>query len=374
MINDFIGDARTRILQHFPERQLYMRSGGEVKYYLFSTRLQLAITAGLSLMALWCLYTMINLLIGNNPLSTPGQRFKQQQVNYERQLADSRAKEEKSRLLLAEQRTNFEQMARGFEEKHQTLSQIMDSTDTVVTSIPIVQYADNRVLMAPTSRNSTPRKARRMFEKTSSLTTGLDIDDSLTNLNTTQNEQLLSAETSTLDRIEYNRALIQHTDLNIDTVLEENPFGKGGPYLPTQPGDLNENGFLPRTLAIQARLAEVDMLENAVKSLPIAQPVPADSYRTSGFGLRRDPFTKRPTQHQGIDFGGQRNTPILATAAGTVTYVGRNGAYGKTVEIDHGHGFKTRYAHLNKTLVKRGQKIAKGEKIAGMGSTGRSTA
>jgi murein DD-endopeptidase MepM/ murein hydrolase activator NlpD len=78
--------------------------------------------------------------------------------------------------------------------------------------------------------------------------------------------------------------------------------------------------------------------------------------------------------HHGLDFGGQRKTPIVATAAGIVTRVGRSGAYGNMVEIDHGHGFKTRYAHLYKTFVKRGQTVDKGEKIGGMGSTGRSTA
>ncbi len=374
MINDFIGDARARVLQHFPERQLYLRSGGEVKYYLFSTRLQLAITSALAFMALWCLYTMVNLFLGVNPLSTSSQRFKQQEASFERQLADARAKEEKAQLLLAEQRTSFEEMARGFEEKHQTLSQIMGTTKAVATTLPTIQYADNKVLMTPTSRDFTLRKSRRTFEKTAEVTTGLDIDSSLNSLSSTQNKRLETAESDTLNRIELNRALIQQTDLNVDTVLEQSAFGKGGPYLPADTAQLNENGFIPRVHTIQARLAEVEALEKAVSSLPLAQPVPSDSYRTSGFGLRRDPFTKRPTQHQGIDFGGQRNTPIFSTAAGTVTFVGRNGAYGKTVEIDHGHGFKTRYAHLHKTHVKRGQKIEKGEKIAGMGSTGRSTA
>ena len=374
MINDVIGDVRARILQHFPERQLYLRSGGEVKYYLFSTRLQLAITSLLAFMAIWCLYTMINLFMGVNPLSTSGQRFKQQEASFERQLADARAKEEKAQLLLAEQRTSFEEMARDFEQKHQALSQIQVSSDTAASSQSSVEYAGNRVLMTPVARNHRPRKARRKFESSAELATGLDIDNSLNTLSSTQNQRLASAEADTLEQIERNRALIRQTDLNVDTILEENPFGKGGPYIPVDTSSFNENGFIPRISSIQARLAEVQALEQAVLSLPLAQPVPSDSYRTSSFGLRKDPFTKRPTQHQGIDFGGRKNTPIFATAAGTVTFVGRNGAYGKTVEIDHGHGFKTRYAHLHKTHVKRGQKIEKGEKIAGMGSTGRSTA
>jgi len=119
---------------------------------------------------------------------------------------------------------------------------------------------------------------------------------------------------------------------------------------------------------------EAEVLETAVTSLPLGHPVDAETYRTSGFGLRQDPFTKRPTMHHGLDFGGRQETPIVATAEGVVVRVGKNGAYGRMVEIDHGHGFKTRYAHLHKTFVKRGQTVDKGQKIGGMGSTGRSTA
>jgi len=90
--------------------------------------------------------------------------------------------------------------------------------------------------------------------------------------------------------------------------------------------------------------------------------------------MRKDPFNKRPAFHAGIDFGAYRLAPIVSTADGVVKFVGRNGGYGRTVEIDHGHGFMTRYAHLEKTYVKRGARVKKGEKIGGMGSTGRSTA
>ena len=77
--------------------------------------------------------------------------------------------------------------------------------------------------------------------------------------------------------------------------------------------------------------------------------------------------------HTGMDIASYRNAPIVATADGKISFAGRRPGYGRVVEIEHGYGFKTRYAHLDKTYVKRGQKIEKGEKIAGMGSTGRST-
>lgn len=378
MINDMIGDVRSYVLRHFPERQIYLRSGGEVKYYVLSTRLQMAVVSGLTVMALWCLFTMINLMVGHNPLRSSSQQMNLEKANFERMLADSRAKEENTRLMLAEQRTNFETMARQIEEKHQTLAQMMgnQSFPVVPAGPDAVEYADDRVLMSPTARDATPRQSRRNIVKTASLSTGLglDLDNSLNTLGETQDAYLISAERETLDRIERNRALIQSTDMDIETVLSEAGFGKGGPYIPVEGLITDTTGFVSRVSAIQARAAEADALNSAIVSLPLGHPVGAETYRTSTFGLRQDPFTKRPTMHHGLDFGGQRNTPIVATADGVVIRAGRNGAYGKFVEIDHGYGFKTRYAHMHKTFVKRGQTVEKGTKIGGMGTTGRSTA
>lgn len=376
MINDLIGDIRTYVLRHFPERQIYLRSGGEVKYYVLSTRLQLAVVSTLTVMAVWCLYTMINLLVGHNPLRTSSQQMRSLKANYEREVADMRAKEENTRLMLAEQRANFETMAREIEEKHQTLSQIMGNNDfSVAVSGPSnIEYVAERVLMSPTARDTTPRQSRRDIVKTASLSTGLNLDNSLNTLGETQDVFLIAAEREALDKIERNRALIQSADMDVETVLSQSTFGKGGPFIPVEGLVVDQSGFVSRVSAIQARAAEVEALDTAVNSLPLGHPVDTETYRTSTFGLRQDPFTKRPTMHHGLDFGGRRLAPIVATADGIVTRVGRNGAYGKMVEIDHGHGFKTRYAHLHKTFVKRGQKVDKGFKIGGMGTTGRSTA
>ena len=132
MRNDLIGDARAFILRHFPERQIYIRtSSGELDFKVLTTKQQLILVGGLSMMAIWCLFTMFNLLIGNNPLQSSKQEFRQLKAEYERILADSKAKEDNAKLLLAEQRSNFESMARQLEEKHQTLSQIMGSTTAV---------------------------------------------------------------------------------------------------------------------------------------------------------------------------------------------------------------------------------------------------
>lgn len=101
--------------------------------------------------------------------------------------------------------------------------------------------------------------------------------------------------------------------------------------------------------------------------------MPASGRITSKFGNRRDPFTRKIQFHQGIDIANSSGTSIKAAAKGTVIYAGYNGGYGRTIIIDHGNGYKTLYAHNRELLVKKGEKVEKGQVIAKMGSSGRST-
>jgi len=94
---------------------------------------------------------------------------------------------------------------------------------------------------------------------------------------------------------------------------------------------------------------------------------------SSGFGRRTDPFTGRQAVHNGIDFAGRKGSDVVAVAAGVVTVAGKRSGYGKLVEISHGDGFVTRYAHNEKNLVEPGEVVRKGQTIALMGSSGRST-
>jgi murein DD-endopeptidase MepM/ murein hydrolase activator NlpD len=94
---------------------------------------------------------------------------------------------------------------------------------------------------------------------------------------------------------------------------------------------------------------------------------------TSGFGVRSDPFLRDPAMHTGLDFRADIGEPARATAAGTVTIAGRNGGYGNMVEVDHGNGFATRYAHLSAIDVEVGQTVRIGQIVGKTGSTGRST-
>lgn len=115
--------------------------------------------------------------------------------------------------------------------------------------------------------------------------------------------------------------------------------------------------------------------ETRIKSIPAIQPVAnKDLKRTaSGYGYRTDPIYHVRKFHYGMDFACDTGTPVYATADGVVKYARWKTAYGNLIEIDHGYGYVTRYAHLSKMLVKQGQKVVRGEEIAKAGSTGKST-
>ncbi len=119
---------------------------------------------------------------------------------------------------------------------------------------------------------------------------------------------------------------------------------------------------------------EAEVLRNSVLKdmLPNSRPVTA-AFNSSSFGWRTDPFNKHRAFHEGLDFTANTGSPIHAAADGIVTSSSRTPAYGNLVKINHGAGLETRYAHASKLLVKKGERVIKGQVIAKVGSTGRST-
>ncbi len=149
------------------------------------------------------------------------------------------------------------------------------------------------------------------------------------------------------------------------------PVGMGGPL---EPATDEEIAALPAVEGsdLDRSVVRLQAAQRLIAVLPLASPL--DSYRvTSPFGLRKDPMTKRRAMHKGIDMAAPWNARVLSPAPGRVTRAGRNDAYGLMVEIDHGMGIVTRYGHLKKLLVKRGQKVDFRQPLGIVGNTGRST-
>ena len=161
------------------------------------------------------------------------------------------------------------------------------------------------------------------------------------------------------------------------------PPGQGGPLVAFPERQMSENGLeqqLDRLSHVVSDRSdkllalETILLQNQLsrKLLPSIPPVHTGFY-SSNFGWRVDPFTGQSAMHEGVDFVATVGTPIYASAGGVVAYASLHPQYGNMVEIDHGNDIITRYAHSSKLFVKVGQVVRRGDKIAEVGSTGRST-
>ncbi|HEX5132062.1 MAG TPA: peptidoglycan DD-metalloendopeptidase family protein [Candidatus Krumholzibacteria bacterium] len=119
-------------------------------------------------------------------------------------------------------------------------------------------------------------------------------------------------------------------------------------------------------------LGELESASEKIRTTPSLRPVDV-GFISSRFGWRMDPMTGRRTMHRGVDFSARLGTPVYATADGVVTFSGVWQTYGNVVEVSHGGGFVTRFAHLERRLVQKGQRVTRGDVIGRVGSTGRST-
>jgi murein DD-endopeptidase MepM/ murein hydrolase activator NlpD len=161
--------------------------------------------------------------------------------------------------------------------------------------------------------------------------------------------------------------------------------GKGGPMLPTmrslsltaQPLDatfdavVHEFGQFHKTVGSLPDNWSREL--NRLRTFPTGMPLAGGFRLSSGFGMRTDPFTGMLGRHDGLDFTSAIGAPILATADGVVSRSGWEDTYGNIVEITHAEGFMTRYAHISTRHVTEGQRVKRGDRIAEVGSTGRST-
>ncbi|MGI9364150.1 MAG: M23 family metallopeptidase [Rhizobiaceae bacterium] len=183
-----------------------------------------------------------------------------------------------------------------------------------------------------------------------------------------QTEQLQIAEIRKIKKAADRKVEKLASILSKQGIKLPNQDAIGGPLIELKGGvDLSQS-----ISALDASLTMLDKMRSAANSFPHGSPSPGTRI-SSRYGNRKDPFTGRSAVHSGLDFSARRGTPVHATATGTITKAGRKGGYGKLIEIDHGDGITTRYAHLSKIRVKIGQRVAKGKVIGNVGSTGRST-
>ncbi|MBC7285593.1 MULTISPECIES: M23 family metallopeptidase [Alphaproteobacteria] len=201
----------------------------------------------------------------------------------------------------------------------------------------------------------------------------------------------------TLERIAFAEDLIAKTGVPVFDLLPGPPpppppprelakGPQGGPFVPyreesgiaaTRGESLSRAGLRAVSLehleaSIEAQMDRWEHVQNILVAIPFAAPM-TEYALSSGFGPRSDPFSRRPARHEGLDFTAPYKSDILVTAPGIVRHAGWRSQYGRLVEVDHGNGLSTRYAHLAKVTVKVGEKVEFGDVIGLLGSSGRST-
>ena len=178
----------------------------------------------------------------------------------------------------------------------------------------------------------------------------------------------------TIRSVERMAAALTKTGLSFDRRHTQDglphnvPKDVGGPFVPLSAGGFEQNAAL-----LQDATAQQAHLTALIAAVPLRKPLVGSLDVTSGFGARLDPFLGRPAMHTGIDLRDSLGEAVRATATGTVSIAGADGGYGNLVEIDHGNGLRTRYAHLGSIDVIMGQKVVPGAIVGLVGATGRAT-
>ena len=175
----------------------------------------------------------------------------------------------------------------------------------------------------------------------------------------------------THNRVIKMRDLIETAGLSPDRYLAKPQAGVGGPYVPLPAGA--DAAFSLAVASLRGVLDSDAQLRGALARIPVAMPVAGHPDITSPFGARLDPFLGRPALHTGVDLREGYGSDIRATGAGRVVLAGVAGGYGNMVEVDHGNGLTTRYAHMGEISVAEGQTVARGTVLGHVGATGRAT-
>ncbi|MCR9134738.1 MAG: M23 family metallopeptidase [Alphaproteobacteria bacterium] len=238
------------------------------------------------------------------------------------------------------------------EERRAAIRPVITQADETVAAASL-DLRSGGLAYAPTTAPKRD-KTNRIFE------------DLLTSLHTMEQEQaehIYSLTSNAFQTADTINSILRKTGIPTDA-----DTGIGGPFVSSD----SPGGFESSLDELGTALDRLEKARSKALKMPVGHPAPNHAI-SSNFGKRRDPFLKRVAHHAGIDFKTRYGQPILATGAGVVKRAGRKGGYGKMVEIDHGDGFTTRYAHLSRTHVKVGQSVKTGTKIGAAGSTGRST-
>lgn len=333
-----------RLRLWFPDREFFMRADGQVRFIKLSSKLQLRVAGAVAAVAFFWLLALA-VMAWNQ---------------YRAQADLAFFKEEKARVATASER--LKDYGGDLDKVVDDLKQRQDFLDQMAQMLPEDMVKEGAKSGTVTD---SATEAAKTVDKVSALI------PEARGLAEMEARQLAFVErlTSFADaRARRAEAAMRKLNLDPQFMSRAAQQAMGGPFEALAAAD----GIDPRFERLGFSLARMTVLERALDGIPQVVPASIQSI-TSGFGYRRDPINGRGAMHAGIDFKGPIGSPIFAAADGRVTFAGQKSGYGNAIEITHGNGLLTRYAHLSRIGVQVGQQVTAGTTIGGLGSTGRST-
>jgi len=326
----------------FPEREFFMRSHGQVRFIKISSRLQKGTVALAIIIALAVVSSM-------GVMSFLQWRSSMERVSLLEREADVATSEER----LQAYRDNMGAVTKDLQKRQEFLEEM-------IKVVPADTIQENTVTDSSHETADMVEKVSAAIPEAAELARiearQLAFVEGLTRYADRRSDQAVWA--------------LRKLGLNPKQILASaDQEARGGPF-ESLFGD--DGAIDPRFERLGLSLSRMATLESVLDGVPQFQPTDTPAANSS-YGYRRDPFTGRAAMHRGLDFKGPMGAPIYATARGKVTFVGRRGGYGNVVEISHGQGLLTRYAHMSRFEAEVGDRVEAGEIIGAIGSTGRST-
>jgi murein DD-endopeptidase MepM/ murein hydrolase activator NlpD len=337
-----------RLRKLFPEREFIMRSQGQVRFVKFTTRQQMTVAGVAALLLLVWVGTMATVTVWQTLASRDRLA-----------LLDREARITTAESRVASYRKNLDSVASDLARRQQFLEQMVEAQ---VGDLPDDTKAGETVSDSTSEAARTVRKVSAALPEAAGLAR-------------IEARQLAFVERITrfADRRARRAAdTIRDLGLDPDVMIAEldDASAQGGPLLHLA---TSADGSLdPRFRRMGMSLARMSLLERGLESIPQVLPAGLATI-SSGFGYRSDPFTGDGAFHAGLDFKAPYGAPVYAAAKGTVSYVGPKQGYGNCLEIDHGNGLVTRYAHMSAFRARVGQPVRAGDLVGAIGSSGRST-
>ena len=325
------------------EREFFMRSHGQVRFVTLSARLQKMIAAG-----------AIALIVASIA-SLGAMSYLQYRTLSERSaLVEREAKIASAEDRVGAYRDDLKSVAHDLEKRQ-------DFLESVITTLPEDARTEDAAAEGSETTETVAKVSAALPEARGLVAIEarqLALVDRLTRFADGRSDRAAKA--------------IRQLGLNPSTVIATADRGAamGGPL---EKIGLNKDDPLdPRFERLAASLVRMNALEAGLEGIPQFKPTMGAAI-SSSFGYRHDPFDGSTAFHAGLDFSGAMGAPIFAAATGRVSFVGVRHGYGNVVEISHGNGLMTRYAHMSKFGAKVGQRVEAGDRIGAIGSTGRST-